>query len=219
MQNSQSTSIKPGLQKRLLLAFTVITVFFIFLFLIMLPLRFYERDVDEARFKATQISELLNIGLISVMVSSSDSKLISELIKQYQSNGGFQFRLIRSRFVKKQNSASQGIHEKDPLIQKVIEAGKGHQDWVTSTKLRYTHPFVADERCGKCHTGTNGEKIKTGTIVGASEIVFELKAKKYKSIRFIAEVMFMLISCLITLALALFYIVKKGLLDRLINNS
>ncbi len=219
MPNSQDTSIKPGLQKRLLLTFTIVTVFFVFLFLIILPIRFYQRDVDEAKVNAIQISELIKIGIISIMVSNGDSKSIRELIEQYQSNGGFQFRLIRSQLVKKQNDIGKDTKEKDPLIQEVLETGKGIQDWLTGTKLRYSFPFIADERCGKCHTGAGEEKIKVGDVLGASEIIFELKAKKDKSIRFIVEVMIVLITCLITLGLTLFYVVKKGIIDRLADKN
>lgn len=215
MTDSQKPSIRPGLQKRLLFAFILVTLFFILIFIIILPYRFYERDVNEARFKATEISELVKVGLISTMISTGDSKRIRDLIKRYQSISSFEFRLIRSQFVEKQHGAKENFQDKDELIQEVLKTGKRRQEWITGTKLRYAFPFIADERCEECHIGMDGNKIEIGSVLGASEIIFELKGKKYDSIRFIIEVMVMLVTCLITLGLVLFYIVKKGILNPL----
>lgn len=84
---------------------------------------------------------------------------------------------------------------------------------MSSTRFRYVAPFIADETCQKCHRGLNNRAIKIGSVLGVSEIIFELKDIRSASIRQIAEVTLLIIAGLISLGLILFFIVKKGVLD------
>ena len=59
----------------------------------------------------------------------------------------------------------------------------------------------------------NGQKIEIGSVLGVSEIIFELKDIRSASIRQIVEVTLLMIAGLVTLGLILFFIVKKAILD------
>jgi hypothetical protein len=59
----------------------------------------------------------------------------------------------------------------------------------------------------------DSQKIEIGSVLGASEIIFELKEIRNTSIRQIIEFTLIMIVGLITLGLILFFIVKKGILD------
>ena len=59
----------------------------------------------------------------------------------------------------------------------------------------------------------NNLKIEIGSVLGVSEIIFELKEIRNASIRQIIEFTLIMVIGLITLGLILFFIVKKGILD------
>jgi len=123
------------------------------------------------------------------------------------------FRLIRSSHVAKQHKINEDPQSKDELINDVLRTGRGREDWPGSTRFRYVSPFVADESCQKCHRAVNDQKIEIGSVLGVSEIIFELKDKRNASIRQIIEVTLLMIAGLLALGLILFFIVKKGILD------
>ncbi|MCP4622157.1 MAG: hypothetical protein GY850_01340 [bacterium] len=202
-----------GTQKKLFVAFGLVTLVFVVLFLIILPYEFYNRDVDEARQDAQNISKLIRTGVLSHMIEGADPKSMRDLLATLQTQFDFKFRLIRSRQVEKQHRYEEDPQSKDELINEVLRTGRGREDWLGSTRFRYVTPFVADESCQKCHRGLNDQIIETGSVLGASEIIFELKDIRSASIRQIIEVTFLMIAGLVTLGLILFFIVKKGILD------
>ena len=202
-----------GTQKKLFMAFGVVTLVFVVLFLIILPYEFYNRDVDEARLNAQNISELIRTGVLSHMIEGADPKSMRELLRTLQTQFDFEFRLIRSRQVEKQHRYEEDPQSKDELINEVLRTGRGREDWPGSTLFRYITPYVADESCQNCHRGLDDQRIKTGSVLGVSEIIFELKDIRSASIRQIIEVTLLMIAGLVTLGLILFFIVKKGILD------
>jgi hypothetical protein len=212
-QTSQQVFAGKGTQKKLFMAFGLVTLVFVVLFLIILPYEFYNRDVDEARQNAQNISKLIRTGVLSHMIEGSDPKSMRDLLTTLQTQFDFEFRLIRSRQVEKQHRYKEDPQSKDELINEVLQTGRGREDWLGSTRFRYVTPFVADESCQKCHRGLNDQIIETGSVLGVSEIIFELKDIRSASIRQIIEVTLLMIAGLVTLGLILFFIVKKGILD------
>ncbi len=211
--SSQQSGAGKGTQKKLFIAFGLVTLVFVVLFLIILPYQFYNRDVDEARRNAQDISKLVRAGVLSHMVEYADPKSMRDLLKTVQTQFKFKFRLIRGDHVAKQHGFREDSQNKDELIDEVLRTGRGREDWLDSTRFRYVSPFVADESCRKCHYGLKGQKIEIGNVLGASEIIFQLKDKRSASIRQIIEVTLLMIAGLLTLGLILFFIVKKGILD------
>ena len=204
-----------GTQKKLFRAFGLVTLVFVVLFLVILPYEFYNRDVDEARQNAQNITKLIRTGVLSHMIEGGNPKSMRELLLTLQTQFEFEFRLIRSNHVEKQHRFNEDPQSKDEMINEVLRTGRGREDWLGSTRFRYVSPFVADESCQNCHFGVNGQKIDIGSVLGASEIIFELKDVRNASIRQIIEVTLLMIVGLITLGLILFFIVKKGILDPL----
>ena len=202
-------------QKKLFLAFGVVTLVFVVLFLVILPYEFYNRDVDEARQNAQNISKLIRTSVLSHMIGGTNPKSMRVLLTTIQDQFEFQFRLIRSSVIEKQHGFKEDPQSKDELINEVLRTGRGREDWPDSTRFRYVSPFVADESCQKCHRGLNNQAIKIGSVLGVSEIIFELKEVRNASIRQIIEVTLLMIAGLLTLGLILFFIVKKGILDPL----
>ena len=60
--SSHQDTAEKGTQKKLFVAFGLVTLVFVVLFLIILPYEFYNRDVEEARQNAQNISKLIRIG-------------------------------------------------------------------------------------------------------------------------------------------------------------
>jgi hypothetical protein len=147
------------------------------------------------------------------MVEEANPKSMRDLLATLQTQFDFDFRLIRSSHVVKQHQFNEDPQSKDELINEVLRTGRGREDWLGSTRFRYVTPFVADESCQKCHFGVNGQRIEIGSVLGVSEIIFELKNIRNASIRQIAEVTLLMIAGLVTLGLILFFIVKKAILD------
>jgi hypothetical protein len=206
-------SARTGTQKKLFVVFGLVTLGFVVLFLVILPYEFYKRDVDEARQNAQNISKLIRAGVLSHMIENANPESMRDLLTMFQTQFEFKFRLIRSSHVEKQHSFDEDPQSKDELINKVLRTGRGREDWLGSTRFRYVSPFVADQSCQKCHRGVDSQIIEIGSVLGASEIIFELKEIRNTSIRQIIEFTLIMIVGLITLGLILFFIVKKGILD------
>ncbi|MBT7152344.1 MAG: hypothetical protein HN945_07810 [Deltaproteobacteria bacterium] len=216
MENLNGSMIKPGLKKRLIWAFMIVTFVITVLFSVFLPYRFYKRDVEAARVKSMELSEIIREGLLSTMIATGKPETIRKLIKKYQTKTQFKFRLIRSPVVEKQHGTKEDDQETDGVIRQVLETGKRKEDWISNTRFRYVSPYLADERCQQCHEKTDQSKIEPGTVLGASEIIFDLKEQRYRSIRFILEITVMIIVCMIILGVYLFLIVKWNVLDPLL---
>jgi hypothetical protein len=202
-----------GTQKKLFVAFGLVTLVFVVLFLVILPYEFYNRDVDEARLNAQNISKLIRTAVLSHMIENANPESMRDLLTTFQTQFKFKFRLIRSNHVEKQHGFNEDPQSKDELIDEVLRTGRGREDWLDNTRFRYVSPFVADQSCQLCHRGVNRQKIEIGSVLGVSEIIFELKEIRNTSIRQIIEFTMIMVAGLITLGLILFFIVKKGILD------
>ncbi len=202
-----------GVQKKLLKAFCLVTIVFVILFMIVLPHKFYNRDVDNVRRNAQNISKLIRAGVLSHMDSVENSKRMRDLLTLFQTQFDFKFRLIRSSHVEKQHGLKEDSQSRDDLIDDVFQTGRGREDWLGGTQFRYVSPYVADGTCQKCHRGVNNAAIELGSVLGVSEIVFELKDVRNTSIRQIVEVTLSMVAGLITLGLILFFVVKKAILE------
>ncbi len=203
-----------GTKKKLIIAFGSVTLVFVILFLVILPYKFYKRDVTEARHNAQNISQLIRTGVLSHMTEDANPKSMRDLLTTFQTQFEFKFRLIRSSQVEKQHGFREDPQSKDELINEVFRTGSSREKiWLGSTQFRRVSPFIADESCQKCHRGVNGRVIEIGSVLGVSEIIFELKDVRNASIRQIIEVTLLMLAGLVTLGLILFIIVKKGILD------
>jgi hypothetical protein len=147
------------------------------------------------------------------MIENANPESMRDLITTFQNQFKFKFRLIRSNHVEKQHGFNEDPQSKDELIDEVLRTGRGREDWLDNTRFRYVSPFVADQSCQRCHRGVNSLKIEIGSVLGVSEIIFELKEIRNTSIRQIIEFTLIMVVGLITLGLILFFIVKKGILD------
>ncbi len=202
-----------GTPKKLFIAFGLVKLVFVILFLVILPYKFYKRDVNDSRSYAQNISKLIRAAVLSHMVENVDPNSMRVLLTTFQTEFKFEFRLIRSNNIEKQHNINEDSQSKDELIKDVFRSGRGREDWLGSTRFRYVSPFVADESCQKCHQRVHDQNIEIGSVLGVSEIIFELKDKRNTSIRQIIEITLLMIAGLLTLGFILFFIVKKGILD------
>ena len=201
-------------QKKLFMAFGLVILVFVVLFLVILPYKFYKRDINDARHSAHNISKLIRTAVLSHMTEVANPKSMRDLLTMFQTQFEFKFRLIHSSQVEKQHGFNEDPQSKDELINEVLRTGRRQEViWLGSTEFRRVSPFVADESCQKCHRGLNDRPIEIGSVLGVSEIIFELKDVRNASIRQIMEVTLLMIAGLVTLGLILFFIVKKGILD------
>jgi len=212
--SSHQGTVGKRTQKKLLIAFGLVTLVFVILFLVILPYKFYKRDINDAKDKAQNISGVIRAGVLSHMTKNANLKSMRDLLTMLQTQFGFEFRLIRSSHIEKQQGFNEDPQSKDKLINEVLRTGRSREEIeLGSTRFRRVSAFVADESCQKCHRGLNDQKIEIGSVLGVSEIIFELKDIRNTSIRQIIEVTLLMIAGLVTLGLILFFIVKKGILD------
>ena len=202
-------------QKRIFWIFSGVTFFFLVLLLLLLPYRLYTRDVLEARQNAREVSNLIRSGLLSTMISTGESKDIRGLIREFQKKYEFQFRMIRSSHVEKQHGIREDEQATDELIRQVLASGKSQNDWIDRTHFRFVSPFISDQRCRGCHFSMDGSKIATGEVLGASEIIFDLSEKEADAVRLVLEMFVLLFVSLALMGLVFFYVVKRGILDRM----
>ena len=205
--------IDPRLSRRLFLALAGVTLFFLLLIVVMLPYRLYERDVQESRSKAREISEMIRVGLLSTMIATGESEEIRDLIATYQKVYDFQFRMIRSRHVEKQHGVKEDEQATDDLVREVLETGRSRDDWLDRTTFRYVAPFISDERCQECHESTEGGEIGVGEVLGASELVFDLSRKESESVRLIVDVVLIMGGALLSMGLIFFFVLRSGFLQ------
>jgi len=203
--------IEPGTQRRLILALAGITSFFVLLVIALLPYRLYQRDVQESRTKAREVSELIRVGLLSTMISTGESEEVRSLIATYQEVYDFQFRMIRSRHVERQHGVKEDEQATDDLVKEVLATGRSRDDWLDRTTFRYVAPFVSDERCRECHESIEGEEIGAGEVLGASELVFDLSGKESESVRLIVDVVLVMAGAVATMGVICFFILRNGL--------
>ncbi len=212
--SSHQGTIGKRTQKKLLIAFGLVTLVFVILFLVILPYKFYKRDINDARHNAQNISGLIRAGVLSHMTENANSESMRDLLTMLQTQFEFKLRLIRSSHIEKQQGFNEDPQSKDKLINEVLRTGRSREEIeLGSTRFRRVSAFVADESCQECHRGLNDREIEIGSVLGVSEIIFELKDIRNTSIRQIIQVTLLMIAGLVTLGLILFFIVKKGILD------
>jgi hypothetical protein len=205
--------VDPKTRRRLFLAFGGVTAFFVLMVIVVLPYRLYERDVQESRTKAREISELIRVGLLSTMIATGESEEVRGLIARYKEVYDFDFRMVRSRHVEKQHGVKEDEQATDDLLKEVLATGRSRDDWLDRTTFRYVAPFISDERCQECHESIDGGEIGVGEVLGASELVFDLSRKESESVRLIVDVVLVMAGAMATMGLIFFFIVKKGLMD------
>jgi hypothetical protein len=205
--------VNPRIQRRLFLALAGVTLFFVLMIVVLLPYRLYERDVQESRTQAREISELIRVGLLSTMISTGESEEIRGLIATFQKVYDFQFRMIRSRHVEKQHGVKEDEQATDDLVKEVLETGRSRDDWLDRTTFRYVAPFISDERCQECHESTEGDEIGVGEVLGASELVFDLTKKESESVRLIVDVVLVMAGALVSMGLIFYFVLRNGLLE------
>ena len=71
------------------MAFGLVTFVFVVLFLVILPYKFYNRDVDEARQNAQNISKLIRTSVLSHMTKGANSKSMRDLLTMLQTQFEF----------------------------------------------------------------------------------------------------------------------------------
>jgi len=135
----QGIAVK-GTQKTLFIAFGLVTLVFVILFLVILPYKFHKRDVNDARHNAQNFSNLIRAAVLSHMIEDVDPSSMRVLLTSFQTQFKFQFRLIRSNYIAKQHKINEDPQSKDELIKDVFRSGRGREDWPGSTRFRHVSP-------------------------------------------------------------------------------
>jgi hypothetical protein len=135
-----------GTPKKLCIAFGLLTSVFVILFLVILPYKFYKRDINDAKYNSQNISKLIRVAVLSHMTEGANPKNMRDLLTMFQTQFEFKFRLIRSSYVEKQHGLDEDPQNKDELINEVFRTGRSREEiWLGSTLFRRVSPFVVDE--------------------------------------------------------------------------
>ncbi len=76
--SSHQGTVGKRTQKKLLIAFGLVTLVFVILFLVILPYKFYKRDINDARHNAQNISKLIRTGVLSHMTEDANPKSMTK---------------------------------------------------------------------------------------------------------------------------------------------
>lgn len=148
----------------------------------------YQRDKVSIYNQAKGEAELIRTGLLSVMMATGDPVAVRGTVDNFKKQVKFDFRMVRGEHIRKQFGMRNGEEPHDAKEQAVLQGTMPEYAELTGTSFRLVFPFRADERCGKCHVGLDDNPITPGTILGISELNFNVAEWRDASIRLTCHV-------------------------------
>ncbi len=202
----------PSLNYKLLKKLVIIAVAAIGIVSAAFPYILYRQDIKTARNRAQEKALFIKTGMLSVMMYTGDPAVVRQSVDEFKKSGDFNLRMIRSDFVRRQYGDRDGEAPGDAVD---IEILSGKLDLYTNLKgvtYIYKSPFIADYRCVKCHRTQNDEPVPPGTVLGLSEISFDLSEQRSASVRLIMSVIIANLITVIALFIVFYWMIAKDVL-------
>ncbi|MBF0275600.1 MAG: ATP-binding protein, partial [Nitrospinae bacterium] len=200
----------------------VIILFFIVVLSVTLPnlLNTFSLTIikKEARIKA----EILKASLIAVMQSSNGKqKEVRKIADLYKGNESFEFRIIRSKYVAHQFGNRKGEEPQNQDERDVLQGKVENHASIDGDTYHFVFPFISDERCQTCHLDLNNNPVALGTILGVSNITFDLTKQHKEAKKYILINLGIIILTLVCFAIILYIIFNNKFLKpmRMISSS
>ncbi len=145
----------------------------------------YQRDKVSIYSQAKGQAELIRTGLLSVMMATGDPNAVRGTVDNFKKQVQFDFRMVRGEHIRKQFGMRKGEEPRDAMEQAVLHGSLPEYTELNGASFRLVFPFKADERCGRCHLGLDNNPITPGTVLGMSEMTFDVTEWRNASIRLI----------------------------------
>lgn len=147
----------------------------------------FESDREHIYRDARESAQLIKTGLLSAMMSTGNPAVVRATVDYYKKVVKFNFRMVRSRHIQKQFGIREGETPKDDVEWAVLTGKRDDYSSIEGTNFRLVFPFVADERCGKCHNLTDNGPVPSGTVLGLSELVIDVREWRNASLWVVAK--------------------------------
>lgn len=166
----------------------------------------YERDKVSIYNQAKGEAELIRTGLLSVMMATGDPVAVRGTVDNFKKQVKFDFRMVRGEHIRKQFGMRNGEEPHDAKEQAVLHGNLPEWAELNGATFRLVFPFKTDERCGKCHLGLDGNPIPPGTILGMSEMTFNVAEWRDASIRLTLHVVIGVLFIILALGSSLYWL-------------
>lgn len=176
---------------------------------IVFPTILFQRDRAAIHSHAREEAELIRTGLLSAMMATGDPKAVRGTVDNFKKQVKFEFRMIRGEQVRRQFGTRAGEEPRDAMERDVLQGTLPEYAELNGTVFRLVFSFKSDERCGRCHRGLDGAAIPPGTILGMSELVFNISDMREASIRLTAHVVVYMLLIFLALGGALYWLFNK----------
>ncbi|MBI3814299.1 MAG: ATP-binding protein [Nitrospinae bacterium] len=211
----------PSLNYRILKKLVIIAIIAIGIVSAALPYILYKRDIETAHNQAREKAILIKTGLLSVMMQTGDPAAVRKAVDEFKKNRNFKLRMIRSDFVRRQYGERDGETSSDAVDMDILSGKLDHYTNLKAVTYIYKFPFIADERCVKCHRTQNDEPVPHGTVLGLLEITFDISDSRAASIKLIIFSIIANLFTVIILFIVFYWILAKDILTpiKLITDS
>lgn len=166
----------------------------------------YERDKASIYNQAKGEAELIRTGLLSVMMATGDPAAVRGTVDNFKKQVKFDFRMVRGEHIRKQFGMRNGEEPHDAQEQAVLHGNLPEHAELNGSFFRLVFPFKTDERCGKCHLGLDGNPIPPGTVLGISEMTFDVTEWRDASIRLTLHVVIGVLFIILALGSSLYWL-------------
>ena len=180
---------------------------------VVFPYILFQRDKVAIHSHAREEAGLIRTGLLSTMMATGDPVAVRGTVDNFKKQVKFEFRMIRGGQIRKQFGMRAGEEPRDAMEQNVLRGTLPEYAELNGAVFRFVFPFKADERCGRCHVGFDGNPIAPGTILGMSELVFDVSDLREASIRLTAQVVAYLLFIILALGGALYWLFNKEVME------
>ena len=166
----------------------------------------YQRDKASIYNQAKGEAELIRTGLLSVMMSTGDPNAVRGTVDNFKKQVKFDFRMVRGEHIRKQFGMRNGEEPHDDKEQAVLHGTLPEYAELKGASFRLVFPFKTDERCGRCHLGLDGNPIPPGTVLGMSEMTFDVTEWRDASVRLTIHVVLGMLFIILALGISLYWL-------------
>ncbi len=169
----------------------------------------HQRDKVSIYNHARGQAELIRTGLLSVMMATGDPDAVRGTVDNFKKQVQFDFRMVRGEHIRKQFGMREGEEPRDAMEQAVLRGSMPEYSELNGASFRLVFPFKADERCGRCHLGIDNNPIASGTVLGMSEMVFNVAEWRDASIRLAFHIVIGTLFIILALGSSLYWLFHR----------
>ncbi len=166
----------------------------------------YQRDKVSIYNQARGEAELIRTGLLGVMMATGDPEAVRGTVDNFKKQVKFDFRMVRGEHIRKQFGMRNGEEPHDDMEHAVLHGTLPEYAELNGSSFRLVFPFKTDDRCGRCHLGIDGAPIAAGTVLGISEMTFNVTEWRDASIRLTVQVVAGTLFIILALGISLYWL-------------